>query len=120
MGLPTVCAIAESESGRRQPSVHTLAALIAATGFELDLQLRATPQRLDALTGPIGSVVRREDHPDSDLDLRVDLPTDIGLIGLGRIRDQLKSIVGCRVDLVPATDLKTGVRENVEAELIVL
>jgi len=142
----TQSVVSAYESGRRQPSVPTLAALIAATGFELDLKLRATPQRLDTLTGPIGrrvrrhrrrlldiaaahgisnvrifgSVARGEDRPDSDLDLLVDLPTDIGLIGLGRIRDELESILGCRVDLVPATDLKTGVKENVEAELIVL
>jgi predicted nucleotidyltransferase len=44
----------------------------------------------------------------------------MGLIGLGRIRDQLESIVGCRVDLVPATDLKAGVQKNVEAEQIAL
>lgn len=123
----TQSVVSAYESGRRQPSVPTLAAMIAATGFELDLRLRATPRRLDRLRGPIGrrvryqrrplldaadahgvsnvrifgSVARGEDRPDSDLDLLVDLPAGMGLIGLGRVRDEFEAIVGCRVDLVP-------------------
>jgi predicted nucleotidyltransferase/DNA-binding XRE family transcriptional regulator len=142
----TQSVVSAYESGRRQPSVPTLAALVAATGFELELRLRATPQRLDPLVGPIGrrvrrqrrrlldtarahgiskvlvfgSVARGEDRPDSDLDLLVDLPASMGLVGLGRVRDELESVLGCRVDLVPATDLKAGVREHVEAEMIAL
>lgn len=142
----TQSVISAYESGRRQPSVPTLAALVAATGFELDLQLRATPRRLDLLTGPIGrrvqrrrrrlletarahgisdvrvfgSVARGEDRPDSDLDLLVDLPAGMGLIGLGKARDALEAIAGCRVDLVPASDLKPGVRKDVEAEMVAL
>lgn len=142
----TQSVISAYESGRRQPSVPTLAALVAATGFELDLQLRATPRRLDLLTGPIGrrvrrhrrqiletahahgindvrvfgSVARGEDRPDSDLDLLVDLPAGMGLIGLGRACDAFEAIVGCRVDLIPADDLKPRVRERVEAEMIAL
>jgi predicted nucleotidyltransferase/DNA-binding XRE family transcriptional regulator len=142
----TQSVISAYESGRRQPSVPTLAALIEATGFELDLLLRATPRRLDPLTGPIGrrvrrqrrrlldaanahgvsnvrvfgSVARGDDRPDGDLDLLVDLPAGTSLIGLGRARDELEAIVGCRVDLVPATDLKAGVREHVEGEMVAL
>ncbi|WP_375479710.1 helix-turn-helix domain-containing protein [uncultured Jatrophihabitans sp.] len=142
----TQSVVSAYESGRRQPSVPTLAALIAATGFELDLQLRTTPRRLDVLTGPIGrrvrrhrrqlldtatahgihglrvfgSVARGEDQPGSDLDLLADLPPGMGLIGLGRARDALGAIIGCSVDLVPVTDLKAGVREHVEAEMVAL
>jgi predicted nucleotidyltransferase/DNA-binding XRE family transcriptional regulator len=142
----TQSVISAYEAGRRQPSVPTLTALVAATGFELDLRLRSTPRRLETLTGPIGrrvrrrrrqlletalahgiedvrvfgSVARGEDGPASDLDLLVDLPTGMGLIGLGRARDALEAIVGCSVDLIPARDLKPGVRERVEAEMIAL
>ncbi len=142
----TQSVISAYESGRRQPSVPTLAALVAATGFELDLQLRTTPRRLDALTGPIGQRVRRQrrrlidtaaahgiqdlrvfgsvargdDRPDSDLDLLADLPSRMGLLGLGRARDALEAIIGCSVDLVPAADLKAGIRERVLAEAIAL
>jgi predicted nucleotidyltransferase len=31
-------------------------------------------------------VARGEDRPDGDVDLLVDLPPDIGLLGLGRVR----------------------------------
>ena len=142
----TQSVISAYESGRRQPSVPTLVALVAATGFELDLRLRSTPRRLDLLTGPIGrrvrrhrrqlletafahgltevrvfgSVARGEDRPDSDLDLLVDVPSGMGLIGLGKARDALEAILGCAVDLVPASDLKTGVRNRVEADMIAL
>lgn len=142
----TQSVISAYESGRRQPSVPTLAALVTATGFELDLQLRTTPRRLSLLTGPIGGRVRRnrrrlletarthglddvrvfgsvargEDRPGSDLDLLVNLPTEMGLIGLGKARDALEAIVACTVDLVPASDLKPNIRKRVEAEMITL
>lgn len=142
----TQSVVSAYESGRRQPSVPTLAALVAATGFELDLQLRTTPRRLDILRGPIGrrvrrhrrklldtaaahgihdmrvfgSVARGEDRPNSDLDLIVNLPVGMGLIGLGRARDALEAVIGCSVDLIPAADLKAGVRDDVEAEAIAL
>lgn len=142
----TQSVISAYEAGRRQPSLPTLSALIAATGHELDLQLRSTPRRLDVLTGPIGrrvrkdrrplvdaaaahgirnlavfgSVARGEDRHDSDLDLAADLPAGMGLVGLGRARDDLEAIVGCAVDLVPFGDLKAGIREHVEAEMVAL
>jgi uncharacterized protein len=142
----TQSVVSAYESGRRQPSVPTLAALVAATGLELDLQLRVTPRRLDPLTGPIGrrvrrnrirllnaaaahgirglqvfgSVARGEDRADSDLDLLAELPTEMGLIGLGRARADFEAIIGCTVDLVPAGDLKPGVRDRVESDLIAL
>lgn len=142
----TQSVVSAYEAGRRQPSLPTLRALIAATGYELDLQLRTTPRRLDALTGPIGkqvrqnrrrlldraavhgirnlavfgSVARGEDGPDSDLDLAGDLPAGMGLVGLGRARDDFEAIVGCPVDLVPFDDLKAGIRGHVEAEMVAL
>lgn len=134
------------ESGGRQPSVPTLAALVAATGHRLDLNVEALhgPQRL---TGPVGrrlrrrrlavhraaarhgltvlgvfgSVARGEERPDSDVDLLVELPDGIGLIGLARAQQDLETTIGdARVDLVPAADLKPGVRRNVYADLVAL
>lgn len=100
---------------------------------------RHTPRgRLDMLTGPIGervrgrrrrlldiaglhgvsnvrvfgSVARGEDRPDSDLDLLVDLPLGLGLVGLGRLRDDLEAVLGSPVDVVPASGLKLGFRNG--------
>ena len=142
----TQSVVSAYESGRRQPSLPTLTALVEATGVELEVSLKPIPRRLGALTGPIGqrarrerrrlkaiaanrgvtnlrvfgSVARGEDRADSDLDLLVDLPSDIGLIGLGRLRDELEAVVGASVDVVPASDLKPDVRKRVEADLIAL
>jgi predicted nucleotidyltransferase/DNA-binding XRE family transcriptional regulator len=142
----TQSVVSAYEAGRRQPSLSTLRTLIAATGYELDLHLRATPRRLDALTGPIGkrvrhnrrrlldlaaahgirrltvfgSVARGEDRPDSDLDLAADLPAGMGLVSLGRARDDFEAVLACAVDPVPFGDLKDGIRESVEAEMVPL
>ena len=138
--------ISAYESGQRQPSVPALARLIEAAGFELTLGLRRPPGRLHRLTGPVGrrvrryrqdliataaahgiqnlrvfgSVARGEDHPDSDVDLLVDLPPGLSLFGLARAEADLEAILGTRVDLIPAADLKPGVRERAEHDLIAL
>lgn len=67
-----------------------------------------------------GSVARGDERPDSDLDLLADLPAGMGLIGLGQARDALEAITGCSIDLVPAADLKAGIRERVQSEAIAL
>ena len=36
-----------------------------------------------------GSVARGEDRPGSDVDLLVELPPDMGLLGLGRVQAEL-------------------------------
>jgi predicted nucleotidyltransferase len=65
-------------------------------------------------------VARGEDHPDSDVDLLADFPPGLRLFGLGRLEANLEVILGTRVDLIPAVDLKPEVRERVESDLIAL
>jgi predicted nucleotidyltransferase len=67
-----------------------------------------------------GSVARGEDRPDSDVDLLVDLPPHMGLLGLGRVQADLEAILGAKVDLVPASDLKPAVRARAERDLVAL
>lgn len=138
--------ISAYESGRRQPALSTLAALVSATGLELEVQVRQPPRRLAGLTGPLGRQVRRhrrdlvaaaaahgvsnlrvfgsvargDDQPNSDVDLLADLPADLGLLGLGRVQAELEAILDARVDLVPASDLKPEVRRRVEGESVAL
>ncbi|MHB1527361.1 MAG: helix-turn-helix domain-containing protein [Candidatus Dormibacteria bacterium] len=133
------------ESGRRQPALSTLAALVDPTGLDLVLELRPAPG-LDRLTGPhgqrvlaarsqlktvaarygalgiavFGSVARGEERPDSDVDLLVELPPRMGLFGLGRLRSDLEAAVGLPVDLVLAGDLKPSLRGRVAADLVPL
>jgi len=67
-----------------------------------------------------GSVARGEDGPDSDVDLLADFPPGLSLFGLGRLEADLESILDARVELIPAADLKPGIRERVESDLIAL
>lgn len=142
----TQSVISVYESGRRQPALSTLAVLVEAAGSRLDIQVRQSAARLSGLTGPLGrrlrrhrvavlraaaargvaisgvfgSVARGEDRTDSDVDLLVTLPPGVGLFELGRLAGELQELLGARVDLVPAADLKPGVRRNVFAELVPL
>jgi uncharacterized protein len=142
----TQSVISAYESGHRQPSIPALTALVDAAGYELTLGLRRQPRRLWRLSGPVGRQVRRrrhdliaaaaahgarnlrvfgsvargEDHPDSDVDLLADLPAGLSLFGLGRLEAELEAILGTRVDLIPAADLKPAVRERVERDLVAL
>jgi predicted nucleotidyltransferase/DNA-binding XRE family transcriptional regulator len=132
----TQSVISAYESGHRQPSLPTLARLVEAAGQELVLGVRRPPRRLARLSGPVGtrvrarhrvsnlrvfgSVARGEDRADSDVDLLADLPAGMGLFGLGRVRAELEAVLGTPVDLVPASDLKPGVRARVERDLVAL
>jgi uncharacterized protein len=102
----TQSVISAYESGQRQPSVPALARLVDATGFELTLGLRKLPGRLRGLSGPV--------------DLLADFPPGLSLFGLGRLENDLEAILGTRVDLIPAADLKPDVRERVESDPIAL
>ncbi len=142
----TQSVISVYESGHRQPALSTLAALIHATGNHLDVRVRRTSASRGQLAGPLGQQVRRhkaallgiaaargvritgvfgsvargDDRPDSDIDLLVTLPEGIGLFELGRVAEELQILLGARVDLVPAVDLKAEVRRNVLADLVSL
>lgn len=142
----TQSVISVYEAGRRQPSVPTLAALIAATGRELDLSVGEPRRGVRRLTGPVGrrlrrrraavvtlaaqhgvkvlgvfgSVARGEDRPDSDIDLLVELPAGMGLFSLARVQNELEQLLGAPVDLIPEVGLKVGVRPAVESDLVLL
>ena len=134
------------EAGRRQPSLPTLGKLIDAAGYDLVVDIQQQPPQLSRLSGPVGRQVRRkrrdlvaaaaahdvtnlrvfgsvargEDRPGSDVDLLVDLPPHTGLFGLGRLQAELEAILGAKVDLVPASDLKPAVRARVQPDLVAL
>jgi predicted nucleotidyltransferase/DNA-binding XRE family transcriptional regulator len=140
----TQSVISVYEAGRRQPSVPTLTALIAATGYELGLSIGKPRRGVQRLTGPVGrrlrrrrsevlelagrhgvrvlgvfgSVARGEDRPDSDIDLLVELPVGMGLFAVARVQNELQELLGSPVDLVPEAGLKAGVRPSVEADLV--
>jgi uncharacterized protein len=67
-----------------------------------------------------GSVARGEDNRDSDVDLLADLPPGLSLFRLGRLADDLETLIDARVDLIPAAGLKPGVRQRVEQDAVAL
>jgi predicted nucleotidyltransferase/DNA-binding XRE family transcriptional regulator len=142
----TQSVVSAYESGARQPSLPTLKRLVEATGFELGVDIRGAPSRIDRLPGPIGrrirdhrhqlkqlaaahgvsnlrvfgSVARGEETANSDLDLLVDVSPEVGLLGLARLQRELETVLQARVDLVPAGDLKPAIRGEVDSELVAL
>ena len=67
-----------------------------------------------------GSVARGEDGTDSDIDLLVTIPSDMGLLQLARVEVAVEDVLGCPVDLVPRRLLAAGVRSTVERDEVPL
>jgi predicted nucleotidyltransferase len=61
-----------------------------------------------------------ERHRGELTEILEDFPDGIGLFDLGPVREELETVVHVPVDLVPAEDLRPGVRENVDREAIPL
>lgn len=143
----TQSVVSAYESGRREPSLPVLLGLIAATGHALEGALVvAVPAAPAPLSGPLGrrvlrhrrrikevaasygaghvrvfgSVARGTERPDSDVDLLLDLPDDMGLFALGRLRRDLEGLLRGRVDVVPAAGIKPAARAEIEADLVAL
>jgi len=132
----TQSVISAYESGHRQPSLPVLAALIEAAGGELvtgvrrPVGQRLRRRRRDVIAAAaargvtglrvFGSVARGEDRPGSDVDLLAELPPGMSLLGLARLQAELEAILGTRVDLVPAGDLKPDVRARAGRDLVAL
>lgn len=141
----TQSVISAYESGARQPSLPTLARLVEATGSELEVHVTSpapsrTPDGLLArqvrdqrdevlavlercgLTNPrlFGSVARGDERPGSDVDLLVDIPAGTGLFALATCQAELEALLGVPVDLVPASDLKASVADEVLDQAVAL
>lgn len=139
--------ISAYESDRREPGIATLVKLVEATGHRLVMELQAPPpselglpgtplgrrlrqhrRRIIELAGRrgasnvrvFGSVARGEDTAASDIDLLVDLDGGVGLFGLEGLRRELAKLLRVDVDVVPASTLKSDVRDRVFAEAIAL
>lgn len=139
--------ISAYEADRREPGFRTLVKLIEATGHQLAVELVAPPpDRLglaDTRLGRcvrrhrralieladrrgahnmrvFGSVARGEDTASSDVDLLVDLDEGVGVVSLVGLRRELRELLGVDVDVVPASTLKQGLRDDVLAEAIAL
>ncbi len=140
----TQSVISAYASPRREPSLPTLARLVAATGSQLSTDLVAGGSGARSFSGPVGhrllerrdlvrqiasrsgigsvhafgSTLRGEDREDSDIDLLVDLPPDMGMLGVGLLRRELEELLEAQVDIVQQAGLKSGVRSEIEPDLV--
>ncbi|MGV8979427.1 MAG: nucleotidyltransferase family protein [Cellulomonas sp.] len=68
-----------------------------------------------------GSVARGQDRPESDVDLLVDLDVRArGLFPVAALQDELSTMLGERVDVVPQDALAPHVARNALAEAVPL
>lgn len=67
-----------------------------------------------------GSVARREERLDSDVDLLVDLDDQVGLFALLRMQTLAQELLGRKVDIVPRAGLKPELTETILAEAVSL
>jgi len=143
----TQSVVSAYESSRREPSLPVLLSLITASGHALEATLVAVdPASPVPLSGPLGrrvvrhrariqaiaasygaghvrvfgSVARGTEDGDSDVDLLMDLPDNMGLFTLGRLRRDLEDLLGARVDVVPEAGLKAEARPEIGADLVAL
>lgn len=66
-----------------------------------------------------GSVARREERSDSDVDFLVDLPRGYGLITQRLpLQQRLTEIIGRQLDMVPEHELNPHIREAVLREAV--
>ena len=66
-----------------------------------------------------GSVARREEGPESDIDFLVDFPRGYDLFSQRLpLAERLAEITGCRLDLVPEHELNRHMRARVLQEAV--
>ncbi len=69
-----------------------------------------------ARAGIFGSYARSEQKKSSDIDLLVEVPKDVNLLGFVGIKHELEDATGRRVDLVEYGCIKPLLRESILAE----
>ncbi|WP_194420893.1 nucleotidyltransferase family protein [Microbacterium abyssi] len=67
-----------------------------------------------------GSVARRTETPESDVDMLVETPRALGLGALSRLERELSAVLDAHVDVVPVRGLPEYARERALAEAVPL
>jgi uncharacterized protein len=71
-----------------------------------------------SMIGIFGSYARGEAHEDSDLDILIDFPTQLSLLDLIGLEQELSEILGIKVDLVTLKSVNQLLKDHIEADLI--
>jgi len=67
-----------------------------------------------------GSVAKRMETPESDIDMLIETPRVLGLGKLSRLEQELAAVLDSHVDVVPLRDLPEWMRPRVLAEAVPL
>ena len=67
-----------------------------------------------------GSVARRQDHAESDIDFLVDMEPGRSLFDLGGLLVDLEKLLNSKVDVVTELGLKERIRDRVVNEAVLL
>jgi predicted nucleotidyltransferase len=67
-----------------------------------------------------GSVARGDSRPDSDLDLLVQMEPGRSLLDMGAMLMELRTLLGCKVDVVTEAGLRDRIRDRVLQEAVAL
>ncbi len=68
--------------------------------------------------GVFGSVARGDNTADSDVDLLVEIPTDISLLDFAGIKLELEDALNRKVDLVEYAAIKQAIKETILKEQV--
>ena len=112
--------------GRSQPEVSRLLHFHGTTPLARVLRRHAGEIRtiVTAAGGSdvrvFGSVATGADHPGSDVDLLFTMGRPLSLIQLGRLENEISTMLGVPVDLVPESALRTEFRDRVLSQAVAL
>ena len=67
-----------------------------------------------------GSCARKEETPDSDIDILVELQTGASLFDLMDLQDEYEALLKCKVDVVSRRGLNPYLRDDVLKEAVAL
>lgn len=70
------------------------------------------------VVGILGSSVRGEERPDSNLDVLAVFDSNASLLDLGGAQVMLSELLGLKVDLVPQEDIRPELRTRIESEAV--
>lgn len=81
-------------------------------------EIRALTARYPTLMHPrvFGSAARGDDRPDSDIDILVDALPGTTLFDLGGLMEELKELLGVKVDLVTTGEVPASARDRIFSE----
>ncbi len=81
-------------------------------------EIRALTARYPTLVHPrvFGSAARGDDRPDSDIDILVDALEGATLFHIGGLMEDLKELLGVKVDVVTTGEVPASARDRIFSE----